>query len=142
MGEVVKYLFPLFILCFILCFAVGCANKELEQLAIETMENARLSITAAENVGARDVAVLQINSAEEMLFNSETSLQSGNVERAYRLGLRAYLHARIATERSLAIRLESQLQEARAELQLREKATEETRSRLEKLKTERATLNE
>ncbi len=133
-----KYILTLFVLC----FAVGCANKDLEQLAIETMENARLSITAAEKVGARDVAVPQINSAEEMLINSETSLQTGDVERAYRLGLRAYLHARIATEKSLAIRLESQLKEASAELKLREKATEETRSRLEKLKTERATLKD
>lgn len=137
-GNAVKYIFTLFILC----FAIGCANKELEQLAIETMENARLSISAAETVGARDVAVPQMNSAEEMLINSETSLQSGDVERAYRLGLRAYLHARIATEKSLVIRLESQRNEVSAELELREKATEETRGRLEKLKTERATLKD
>lgn len=123
----------------ILFFTVGCANREIEQLAIETMGNARLSITVAEKVGARDVAVAQINSAEEMLINSENALQFGDVERAYRLGLRAYLHARIATEKSLAVRLESQLQEAQAELQLREKATEEAQNRLETLKAGRAT---
>ncbi len=126
-------------LVLILLFIVGCGNKKIEDLAIETMENARLSITAAENVGARDVAVADINSAEEMLVNSENALHFGDVERAYRLGLRAYLHARIATEKSLAVRLESQLLEAQAELELREKATEEAKNRLERLKAERAT---
>lgn len=103
------------------------------------MGNARLSITAAESVGARDVAVADINSAEEMLANSEDALHFGDVERAFRLGLRAYLHARIATEKSLAVRLESQLLETQAELKLREEATEEAKNRLERLKTERAT---
>ena len=126
-----KWIYPILILL----FSVGCANKRVEDLAIETMGNARLSITAAEKVGARDVAVTDINSAEEMLLNSENALHIGDVERAYRLGLRAYLHARIATEKSLAVRLESQLQETQAQLQLREKATEEAKNRLESLKT-------
>ena len=130
-----KWIYPILILL----FAVGCANKRVEELAIETMGNARLSITAAEKVGARDVAVADINSADEMLVNSENALHFGDVERAYRLGLRAYLHARIATEKSLAVRLESQLQEAQAELQLREKATEEAKDRLEKLQAGRMT---
>ena len=90
-----KWIYPLLILF----FTVGCANKRIEQLAIETMGNARLSITAAENVGARDVAVTDINSAEEMLVNSENALHFGDVERAFRLGLRAYLHARIANRK-------------------------------------------
>ena len=130
-----KWIIPLLILFFV----AGCANIDLEQLAMETMENARLSIATAEKVGARDVAVTQIKSADEMLINSERSLQSGDVERAYRLGLRAYLHSRIATEKSLAVRLESQLQEAQAALQLQENATEEARKKLETLKSERAT---
>ncbi len=130
-----KWIFPILILL----FTVGCANKKVEELAIETMGNARLSITAAEKAGARDVADADINSAEDMLVNSENALHFGNVERAYRLGLRAYLHARIATEKSLAVRLESQLQETQAELQLREKATEEAKNRIERLKTGRTT---
>lgn len=123
----------------ILLFSVGCANKPVEELAIDYIGNARVSIAAAEKVGARDVAVADINSADEMLVNSENALHFGDVERAYRLGLRAYLHARIATEKSLAVRLESQLQETQAELQLRKKATEEAKNRLEELKAGRTT---
>ncbi len=130
-----KWIYPLLILL----FTVGCANKRIEEQANRIMGNARLSITAAESVGARDVAVADINSAEEMLANSEDALHFGDVERAFRLGLRAYLHARIATEKSLAVRLESQLLETQAELKLREEATEEAKNRLERLKTERAT---
>ena len=128
-----KWILPILFLCSIF----GCANKELPQLAHETMENARLSISVAEKVGAREVAVTSINSAEEMLLNSESSLLSGDVEKAYRLGLRSYLHARIAAEKSLAVRLNSQLKEAQAMLRLQEKATEETRNELETLKAER-----
>ncbi len=130
------------ILPLILVAVLGCSNKQVEQLAIETADNARISITAAENVGARDVAVSEINSAEEMLTNAESALQSGDVERAYRLALRAYLHARIATEKSLAVRQEAQVQEAQAALGLRQQATEEVFNNLEKLKTERAAQKE
>ncbi len=118
---------------------LGCgSNKQVEQLAIETADNARISIAAAENVGARDVAVSEINAAEEMLTNADTSLQSGNVERSYRLALRAYLHARIATEKSLAIRQDAQVKEAQAELELRQQATENVLNNLEKLRAELA----
>ena len=117
---------------------LGCSNKQVEQLAIETADNARISIAAAENVGARDVAVSEINAAEEMLTNAESSMESGDVERSYRLALRAYLHARIATEKSLAIRQDAQVKEAQAELELRQQATEEILNNLEKLKAERA----
>lgn len=133
-----KWLISLLILVIIL----GCGSKQVEQLAIETLDNARISIAAAENVGARDVASSEINSSEEMLTNAESSLQSGGVERAYRLALRAYLHARIATEKSLAVRQEAQVKEAQAELELQQQATEEVLNNLEKLKTERAAQKE
>lgn len=123
-----------------LIVVLGCGNPELKQLALETMDNARISITAADREGARDIAVREINSAEEMLINADTSLQSGDVERAYRLGLRAYLHARIATEKSLAIRQEAQVQEVQAELELRQQATEEMLKKLNTLKDELAKL--
>ena len=121
---------------------LGCGSKQVEQLAIETVDNARVSIAAAESVGARDVAVSEITSAEKMLTSAESSLQSGDVERAYRLGLRAYLHARIATEKSLAVRQEEQVKEAQAELELRQQATEEVLNNLEKLKAEQAAQKE
>lgn len=124
----------------LLTVALGCGGTQVKQLAIETIDNARVSITYADNVGARDVAVSEINSAEELLINAESSMQSGNVERAYRLGLRAYLHARIATEKSLAVRQEAQVKEAQAQLELRQQATAIVLNNLETLKAELASL--
>ena len=129
------------ILFLILTVVLGCGSTRVRQLAIETMDNAQISIAAAKTVGAQDVAVSEINSAEQMLINAESSLQSGDIERAYRLGLRAYLHARIATEKSLAVRQDAQLKEGQAELELRQQATAETLNNLETLKAERAALN-
>jgi hypothetical protein len=106
-------------------------------MAVDYMNNARVSIDSAEKVGARDVAPTEMKSAEDMLTNAETSMQSGNDERAYRLGLRAFLHARIATEKALALRQESQVLEAQAGLELQQQATEDVLNNLEKLKSER-----
>ena len=130
-----KWIIPFILLIFI----VGCNSIQVRQLAIETMGNARVSIDSADKVGARDVAPIEMKSAEDMLTNAETSLQSGNEERAYRLGLRAFLHARIATEKALAVRQESQVLEAQAGLELQEQATAEVLNNLEKLRIERDT---
>ena len=127
-----KWILPL-----TLIFTVGCNGTQVHQMAVDYMNNARVSIDSAEKVGARDVAPTEMKSAEDMLTNAETSMQSGNDERAYRLGLRAYLHARIATEKALALRQESQVLEAQAGLELQQQATEDVLNNLEKLKSER-----
>lgn len=119
-----------------LTMVLGCANKQVEQLAVETMDNSRVSMAIAESQGARDVAVNEMNSAEEMLINAESSLLAGDVKRAYRLALRAYLHARIATEKSIAIQEEDQVKEAQAELGLGQKMTAEVLKNLETLRSE------
>ncbi len=128
-----KWILPLILLL----ITIGCNGTQVHQMAVDTMNNARVSIDSAETVGARDVAPTEIKSAEDMLTNAETSLQSGNDERAYRLGLRAFLHARIATEKALALRQESQVLEAQAGLELQQQATEDVLKNLEKLKSER-----
>lgn len=123
---------------FLLLIAVlGCGSTQVQQLAIETIDNARVSISSAENVGARDLAASEMNSAEEMLKSADSSMQSGNVELAYRLGLRAYLYARIATEKSIAAEEEAQVLEAQAELELGQQNTTEVFNQLESLKKER-----
>lgn len=121
----------------LLIVVLGCGSTEVRQLAIETIDNAQVSITSAENVGARDVAVSEINSAEEMLASADSSMQSGNVELAYRLGLRAYLYARIATEKSIAAEDEAQVLEAQAQLELDQQMTADVLNQLESLKKER-----
>jgi len=121
----------------LLTVTLGCGSTQVQQLAIETIDNARVSISSAENVGARDVAVNEMNSAEEMLKSADSSMQSGNVELAYRLGLRAYLYARIATEKSLAVEEETKVLEAQAQLELGQQTTADVFNQLESLRIER-----
>ena len=71
-----------------------------------------------------------------MLSNAESAHLAGDVERAYRLGLRAYLHARIATEKSIASQHEENVTEAQALLDYGQKITEEVVEELETLKAE------
>ena len=123
----------------ILTITTGC-GQQLSQLAIETAENARVSITVAEEVGAQDVAISDILTAEEMLAGAEAAMQSGDTERAYRLALRAYLYARIATEKALAVRQEAQLQEALAALELQKQRSAEVLRNLETHRAERDAL--
>ena len=89
---------------------LGCGGQ-LKELAVETMENAQVTLTAAEATGAQET-----QTAQELLDSARAALEAGDTERAYRLALRAYLHARIATETTLAVQLEAELQEAEAQL--------------------------
>ncbi len=128
-----KRLIP-FLLITVVC---SCGGKQIEQLALEYINNAKVSITSAENVGAHDDAPSEMKLAAEMLVKAQSALQTGDVERAYRLGLKAHLHARIATEKTLAVRQESQVQEAQAALELQQQETEEIKKNLQTLKAER-----
>ena len=89
---------------------LGCGGQ-LKELAVETMENAQVTLTAAEATGAQET-----QTAQELLDSARAALEAGDTERAYRLALRAYLHARIATETTLAVQLEAELQKAEAQL--------------------------
>ena len=89
---------------------LGCGGQ-LKELAVETMENAQVTLTTAEATGAQET-----QTAQELLDSARVALEAGDTERAYRLALRAYLHARIATETTLAVQLEAELQEAEAQL--------------------------
>ena len=98
------------IVCIGLLGCLGCGGQ-LKELAVETMENAQVTLTAAEATGAQET-----QTAQELLDSARAALEAGDTERAYRLALRAYLHARIATETTLAVQLEAELQEAEAQL--------------------------
>ena len=122
-----------------LTVALGCGGQ-LQQLAVETMENAQIALTSANAMGAEEAAETSLRTAQEMLVTAENAMNAGDVEQAYRLSLRAYLHARIATETAIAIREEANLQEAQAQLTLAEKNVSEVLQRLEAMKVELETL--
>ena len=114
---------------------LGC-GAQLEQLAVETTQNAHVALASAKAKGAEAVARTPLRTAEEMLATAEESMNAGDVERAYRLALRAYLHARIAAETAIAISGEALVQEAQAQLRLSEQSTNEVLQRLEAMKAE------
>lgn len=118
-----------------LTFILGCGG-ELEQLAVETLQNAHVAIAAAEESGAPDTAKLAHRTAQEMLTTAEDSMNAGDAKHAYRLALRAYLHARIATETAIALREEAAVAEAQAELRLSKQELAAALQRLEVMKAE------
>lgn len=118
-----------------LTVVLGCGGQ-LQQLAVETMENAQVALTAANAMGAQEAAETPLRTAQEMLVTAENAMNAGDVEQAYRLALRAYLHARIATEIAIAIREEANAQEVQAQLTLAEQNVEEVLQRLEVMKVE------
>ena len=114
---------------------LGCGGQ-LQQLAVETMQNAQVALSSADAVGAQETAETPLRAAQEMLATAEEAMNAGDAERAYRLSLRAYLHARIATETAIAIREEGLVQEAQAQLTLSEQSVTEVLQRLEIIKAE------
>ena len=122
-----------------LTVVLGCGGQ-LQQLAVETMENAQVALTSANAMGAQETADTPLRAAQEMLVTAENAMNAGDVEQAYRLALRAYLHARIATEIAIAIREEANVQEAQAQLTLTEQNVDEVLQRLETMKAELGSL--
>ena len=122
-----------------LIVVLGCGGQ-LQQLALETMENAQVALTSANAMGAQEAADTPLRTAQEMLVTAENAMDAGDVEQAYRLALRSYLHARIATEIAIAIREEANVQEVQAQLTLTEQNVDEVLQRLEAMKAELETL--
>ena len=120
---------------------IGCGGQ-LQQLAVETMENAQVALSSANAMGAQETAETSLRTAQEMLVTAENAMKAGDAERAYRLALRAYLHARIATETAIAIREEARVQEAQAQLTLSEQSLDEVLQRLEVIRAELDALRE
>lgn len=120
---------------------IGCGGQ-LRQLAVETMENAQVALSSANAMGAQETAETSLRTAQEMLVTAENAMKAGDAERAYRLALRAYLHARIATETAIAIREEARVQEAQAQLTLSEQNVDEVFQRLEVIRAELDALRE
>ncbi len=118
-----------------LIVVLGCGGQ-LQQLALETMENAQIALTSANAMGAQEAADIPLRTAQEMLVTAENAMNAGDVEQAYRLALRSYLHARIATEIAIAIREEANVQEVQAQLTLTEQNVNEVLQRLEAMNAE------
>ena len=124
------------VICFVILAMLAGCNGQLQQLAVETIENAHVALTSANAMGAQETAVTPLRTAEEMLTNAENAMNAGDAEQAYRLALRAYLHARIATETAIAIREEAGVQEVEEQLTASEERVAEALQRLNAIKAE------
>lgn len=124
------------VICLVILVMLAGCGGQLQQLAVETMENAQVALTSANAMGAQETAVTPLRTAEEMLTNAQNAMDAGDAEQAYRLALRAYLHARIATETAIAIREEGRVQEADEQLTASQQRVAEALQRLEAIKTE------
>ncbi|MDE0556819.1 MAG: DUF4398 domain-containing protein [Candidatus Poribacteria bacterium] len=125
----------LIVCLFIFSMFTGCGGQ-LQQLAVETMENAQIALTSANAMGAETAAVTSLRTAEEMLISAGNAMDAGDAEQAYRLALRAYLHARIATETAIAVREEARVGDAQEQLAVSEQRIAEALQRLEAIKAE------
>ena len=130
----IKLTVYLFIFVIFVMF-IGCGGQ-LQQLAVETMENAQIALTSANAMGAETAAVTSLRTAEEMLASAGNAMNAGDAEQAYRLALRSYLHARIATETAIAAREEARVGEAQEQLAASEQRVAEALQRLEAIKAE------
>ena len=130
----IKLTVYLFIFVIFVMF-IGCGGQ-LQQLAVETMENAQIALTSANAMGAETAAVTSLRTAEEMLASAGNAMNAGDAEQAYRLALRSYLHARIATETAIAAREAARVGDAQEQLAASEQRVAEALQRLEAIKAE------
>ena len=130
------------IICLIILIAMLGCGGQLQQLAVETMQNAQVALSSAEAMGAKEAAGIPLSTAQEMFATAENAMNAGDAEQAYRLALRAYLHARIATETAIAVREEALVEEAQAQLTLGEQSVDEVLQRLAAIKAELAALRD
>ena len=124
------------VICLVILVILAGCGGQLQQLAVETMENAQVALTSANAMGAQETASTPMRTAEEMFINAQNAMNAGDAEQAYRLALRSYLHARIATEIAIAIREEARVQEAEGQLVTSEQRVAEALQRLEAIKAE------
>lgn len=124
----------------ILLLNVGCGG--INQPAAGLLYDARAQIEAAKQAEATTRASQELADAEQMLAQAETALNAGEGEQAYRLGMRAYLNARLAEATAILDRSEDQAVEIAKDLESKLRAAdaalrqlEEAEEKLEKLKT-------
>ena len=130
------------IICFIILITMLGCGGQLQQLAVETMQNAQVALSSAEAMGAKETAEIPLKTAQEMFATAENAMNVGDAEQAYRLALRAYLHARIATETAIAVREEALVEEVQAQLTLGEQSVDEVLQRLAAIKAELEALRD
>ena len=122
-----------------LCSAIvlanfGCGGRS--QPAAEMLYDARAQIGIAEAAEAETLANQEFADAEQMLAQAETVLDMGDEHQAYRLGMRAYLKARLAETSAILRQNEAQAIEITKELESKLRAADAALRQLEEAEDE------
>lgn len=122
-----------------LCSAIvlanfGCGGKS--EPAGRLLYDARAQIGTAKAAEAETFANQEFADAEQMLAQAETVLDMGNEHQAYRLGMRAYLKARLAEATAILRRNEAQAIEITKELESKLRAADAALRELEEAEDE------
>ena len=122
-----------------LCSAIvlanfGCGGRS--QPAAEMLYDARAQIGIAKAAEAETLANQEFADAEQMLAQAETVLDMGDEHQAYRLGMRAYLKARLAETSAILRQNEAQAIEITKELESKLRAADAALRQLEEAEDE------
>ena len=112
----------------------GCSPTN--HLAAEIVYDSKVQVNAAKEVDAHNLAPQELADAEQMLSRSEETLGAGKEKEAYRLGMRAYLKAKIAGAIAIANQMEAEANNSEQELELKVQAVESARRDLEQAERE------
>ena len=129
-----QMLVPIAASLIILLMGLGCNSTN--QLATETIYNAKIQIETAKAANAQNLAPQELTEAEQLLARSEEVLNVGKETEAYRLGMRAQLKARIAAAVAVANQMETKASSAEGALELKLKAAEDAQRDLEQAEQE------
>ena len=107
----------------------GCGGKS--QPAAGMLYDAKAQIGIAKEAEAETLASQEFADAEQMLAQAETVLEMGDEHQAYRLGMRAYLKARLAEASAILRQNEAQAIEITKELESKLRAADAALRQLE-----------
>jgi len=101
----------------IVLMGLGCGSTN--QLATETIYDAKVQVEAAKAANAQNLAPQELADAEQMLIRSEEMWNAGKETEAYRLGMRAQLKARMAEAVAVANQMEAEASSSEGALELK-----------------------
>ena len=112
----------------------GCGGKS--QPVAGLLNDTKAQIGIAIEAEAETLSNQELADAEQMLAQAETVLDMGDEHQAYRLGMRAYLKARLAEATAILRRNEAQAIEITKELESKLRAADAALRQLEEAENE------
>ena len=113
---------------------LGCSTSN--QLAAGIIYDAKAQIRSAKEADAHSLAPQELADAEQMFSRAEDALVTGKESESYRLGMRAYLKAKLAEIIATTNQIEAESRVSEQELALKVQTLESARRALERAERE------